>query len=588
MRLLMLTHAFNSLAQRLWLELTADGHEISIEYDINDAVTREAVALWRPDAVIAPFLKRAIPADIWSALPCLVVHPGPLGDRGPSALDWAILEGRARWGVSVVQAVAAMDAGPVWAHRSFALRAAAKSSLYRREVTEAAVAATREALARLAAGRGPILPDNIGAEDGKPPMRQPDRAIDWTRMGAAEVLARIHAADGRPGLAEMLGGQRVWLHDAHAAAPGPGRAGAPGAWIARAEGAKHEALLRATADGAVWIGHLRIELPEAGGQVKLPAAAAFARLGLPVPPVIPAPDAPNRVRLRAEGDAAEIAFPFYNGALSPSRARALEAAIRDARDARAILLTGGPEFWSNGIDLACIEASDSPAEASWEAIEAIDDLCLAILEAEDQWTVAAMAGNAGAGGVFMALAADEVLARAGTVLSPHYQNMGGLYGSEYWTYLLPRRLGAAGAARLMATRMPVLAGQAVAMGLIDATLPGEPDGFLDAARARLAATLRAPDFAARLARKRARRATDAAVRPLAAYRAEELDRMRLNFFGFDTSYHVARHDFITAVPKSHTPLHLARHRRGGAAEAPGRAGGLAAPCPPADAPVTAR
>ena len=50
-----------------------------------------------------------------------------------------------------------------------------------------------------------------------------------------------------------------------------------------------------------------------------------------------------------------------------------------------------------------------------------------------------MQGNAGAGGVFLALAADQVWARHGVVLNPHYKNMGNLYGSEYWTYLLPRR-----------------------------------------------------------------------------------------------------------------------------------------------------
>lgn len=36
--------------------------------------------------------------------------------------------------------------------------------------------------------------------------------------------------------------------------------------------------------------------------------------------------------------------------------------------------------------------------------------------------------------------------------------------------------------------------------------------------------------------------------------------MRLNFFGFDTSYHIARFDFITKTPHSRMPLHLARHR----------------------------
>jgi putative two-component system hydrogenase maturation factor HypX/HoxX len=36
--------------------------------------------------------------------------------------------------------------------------------------------------------------------------------------------------------------------------------------------------------------------------------------------------------------------------------------------------------------------------------------------------------------------------------------------------------------------------------------------------------------------------------------------MKLNFYGFDPSYHVARWNFIRKVPKSRTPLYLARHR----------------------------
>jgi len=36
--------------------------------------------------------------------------------------------------------------------------------------------------------------------------------------------------------------------------------------------------------------------------------------------------------------------------------------------------------------------------------------------------------------------------------------------------------------------------------------------------------------------------------------------MQRNFYGFDPSYHVARYNFIHHLPKSRTPLHLARHR----------------------------
>ena len=65
MRILFLDHAFNSLTQRLYSELAQDGHEISVEFDINDRVTEEAVALWQPELIVAPFLKRRIPESVW-------------------------------------------------------------------------------------------------------------------------------------------------------------------------------------------------------------------------------------------------------------------------------------------------------------------------------------------------------------------------------------------------------------------------------------------------------------------------------------------------------------------------------------------
>ena len=163
MRILLLCHSFNSLSQRLYAELAARGHTLSVELDIADSVTEEAVTLFRPDLLVAPFLKRRIPDSVWRALPCFIVHPGPPGDRGPAALDWAILEGRAEWGVTVLQADGDFDAGPVWAHAGFPMRAASKGALYRAEVTEAAVTATLQGynqnLSRAAAslGASPVL-----------------------------------------------------------------------------------------------------------------------------------------------------------------------------------------------------------------------------------------------------------------------------------------------------------------------------------------------------------------------------------------------------------------------------------------------
>ena len=106
MRILLIASAYNSMTQRVHAELADRERDVSVELALGDEVMRDAVRRFDPDLVIAPMLTTAIPADIWSAVPCLIVHPGPRGDRGPSSLDWAIMEGAARWGVTVTVASA--------------------------------------------------------------------------------------------------------------------------------------------------------------------------------------------------------------------------------------------------------------------------------------------------------------------------------------------------------------------------------------------------------------------------------------------------------------------------------------------------
>jgi putative two-component system hydrogenase maturation factor HypX/HoxX len=562
MRILLLAHSFNSLTQRLWVELEAWGHEVSLELDVRDSVTIEAVESFDPELIVAPFLKRAIPEPVWRRHRCIVIHPGPRGDRGPSALDWAVLDGETRWGVTALQANAEMDAGDVWASVEFPLRAASKGSLYRNEVTEAAVAALRLTLERIARGERPD-PLNASRPDMRgrlrPPMKQSDRAIDWSHDDSATVLRKIRAADGVPGVADRILDLPVHLYDAH---PEGTLRGTPGTLIAQ----RHGAVCRATVDGAVWITHLKSLDPEQ--PFKLPAAMVLRDRVDGVPEIQVPIDAPaglqtwRDVRYEEHGAIGILHFAFYNGAMSTAQCRRLLAALEFARrrPVRVIVLAGGPDFWSNGLHLNVIEASPQPAEESWRNINAIDDLAQAIITNESQLTVAAMQGNAGAGGVFLALAADRVYARSGAILNPHYKGMGNLYGSEYWTYLLPKRVGHDRARSITEGRLPMSAQAAEAIGLIDDHFGAMPAEFLAGAVARAAGMTRLLAFESLLETKIERRRSDEATKPLATYRAEELERMRLNFFGFDSSYHVARSSFVRKVPKSRTPLYLARHR----------------------------
>lgn len=565
MRILFLTHAFNSLTQRLYAELTAAGHEVSIEFDINDAVTLEAVRLFDPALIIAPFLKRAIPEQLWQARTCLVVHPGIPGDRGPSALDWAILNEEEDWGVTVLQAEAEMDAGPVWAYRTFPMRTARKSSLYRNEVTEAAVAAVLEALVRFESRTFIPVPATECAPDlpghRRPFMRQTDRRIDWSRDDTSTVLRKLNASDGAPGVEDRLCGLWVRLFDGREETRLDGR---PGELIARTD----DAVCVATRDGAVWIGHLKAMIP-GRKTLKLPATQVLAEHVQALPRVSPltdpwdVADANHAIRYVEQGPIGYLYFDFYNGAMSTAQCERLHDAYRRAKErpTRVIVLMGGKDFWSNGLHLNVIEAAGSPADESWCNINAMDDLAREIITTTDQLTVAAMRGDAGAGGVFLALATDRVYARRGVILNPHYKNMGNLYGSEYWTYLLPRRVGEAGVRQVMENRLPLSAEECATMGLIDGCLSHDGTEFLDRIDSLAMDLARDDVFHDLLEAKCMRRERDEAERPLEVYRSEELRRMKLNFYGFDPSYHVARYKFVHRVPSAWTPLHLARHRR---------------------------
>ena len=564
MRILFLTRSFNSLAQRLWLALREEGHELALEYDISDAVTIEAVELFAPDLLLAPYLQRAIPAAVWQQLVCFVVHPGVVGDRGPSALDWAIAEGRRDWGVTVLQASAQMDAGPVWASESFAMREASKSSLYRREVCDAAVHAVLRAVRHVSLHGATPPPPPPADPRGRwrAVMRQEDRTIDWQHDDTASVLRKIHAGDGAPGLRDRLFRVTCQLFDAHAEPLA--QQGQPGELLAR----RGHAVLRATRDGAVWLGHVRrLDAPEVTDAIKLPTTLAFAREAacLPEWPVdIAAQTGWREIRYERHGDVGVLHFDFYNGAMSTTQCQALLSALRWAlaQPPRVVLLAGGGDIWCNGIHLNVIEAAASPADESWRNILAIDELTRELIDATGHLVIAAMQGGAGAGGVFMALAADEVWAHPGVVLNPHYKNMGNLYGSEYWTYLLPRRLRAgATVGDVMAQRLPLSAAMAAKLGLVDAVFATSTHDFMAQALARAAALAASPELPARLAAKHAARVRDEAVKPLDTYRDDELAQMRRNFYGFDPSYHIARSNFVRRVLPSWTPRHLAVHRQ---------------------------
>jgi putative two-component system hydrogenase maturation factor HypX/HoxX len=553
MRILFLTTAHNGLSQRAYLELSEQGHTVEVQLATSDAAMEATVKIFKPELIIAPFLKKAVSDNIWKNIPVLIVHPGIKGDRGPSSLDWAIMDSWQEWGVSVLQASEEMDAGDIWATHNFKMRNVSKSNLYRHEVTQAAITGILEAVAKFADENFMPEPLDYSNPDVKGRLHQPvktsDRKIDWTESSDV-IIRKIKAADSTPGVLDKILGEDYRLFGAHKEGI---LKGVPGEIIAQRDGA----ICRATGDGAVWISHLK-KHPDG---IKLPATLVLEEK---IGKVLVSELSPfenykgytfREIWYEEADEVGFLHFDFYNGAMSTDQCTRLREALAEAklRPTKVIVLMGGHDIWSNGIHLNVIENAANPGQESWDNIVAMDDLVREIILTNSQFVLSAMQGNAGAGGAILALAADKVYARKGIVLNPHYKKMGNLYGSEYWTYLLPRRVGKKKALELTESCLPLSTATAKTIGFIDDHFGADIATFIGEVKEKALGIAQSAQFPMLLMRKRALRAADEDIKPLETFRREELARMQINFFGDDPAYHIARFHFVHKVDCSVQP-----------------------------------
>lgn len=575
MRVLLLGSAFSGLVQRVKTELVLLHHHIEEHYDLDEELLIAQVERFQPQVIICPFLTQKIPPEVWQNTLCLIVHPGIEGDRGPSSLDWAISMGEPEWGVTLLQADEEYDAGDIWGTRRFPMRSASKTSIYKREVTEAAVELIKQALIDLE--KNTFSPRALDYDSpyvkgaARPLMRQTSRVIEWSETTTEMALKKLQAADSRPGVRAIINGHDVHLYGGIAE---PELRGAPGDILAIHKGS----FCCATSDGAVWIRQLKCSSCEGLAPIKLPASMVLEKICKPEQlhriqreqsPLTPVAKArqvggsvAEEIRVHRHGEIAYVYFDFYNGAMNTRQCLELKntIAILKQEAVTMIVLMGGEDFFSNGIHLHCIEASDDPAQESWKNINAIDDLMLEIMNSPKQVVVAALRNNAGAGGAILALACDEVVIRSGVVLNPHYQSMG-LYGSEYWTYLLPKRVGKNRAQEITTQCQPMLAEEAIDMAFADVIFDENWEAFHNQLFEYCQHLIKILDLDRYLADKVALQAKEQAIKPLQAYRNEELALMKKTFFDPASDYHAKRRAFVygqkAKAPTPHTQAAVA-------------------------------
>jgi len=485
MKIQLLVTTFNSLSQLLYTYLRDRGDTVDVVYATSQ--TRDAeIEAFEPEMIVCPFLQHYVPPHIYERYPTFIVHPGPKGDRGAYALERALIQKQG--GVSILKANEAWDGGDLYAYTSFKIeRDTNKSSLYRQEIKSAFYDLFKTFLANFEANK--FEPQVMN------PLHQPlDITIDWECDDTQTIVDKIRLLDSTPGVQEEILGVQCRLFGVHCEAKiGTDRYHntSPKTILSKRDGA----ICLKTIDGAVWISHLQEE-----GRFKLPATYVLkSRLKGIKEDRLPlifdrSYETFFEVSAEIDGDVGYLHFNFHNGAFRAEQCMRLKYAIEYLKtQVKVLVLMGGEDFFSNGINLNILEDSKKSSEDGWATINAINDLVASVIYAEEAVTVASLHRNAGAGGVFLAAACDYVVASDTTVLNPHYKTIG-LSGSEYHTYTLPKRVGEQEAKRLLEACLPISARYAHKIGLVDAVFShGQYDSALRSYVKRLVVDESVPD-----------------------------------------------------------------------------------------------
>lgn len=457
MKILLLVTAFNSQTQAVYTWLKDRGDDVAVAYAIGEAQMLAEIETFEPELILCPFLKAYLPASIYKNYPTYIFHPGPKGDRGPNALEYALLNHNREWGVVILRANEFYDGGDIYAEQHFTVRDTCKASLYRQEVIRASLLVVEEFFEHLHRERyeSQIL-SPIHEQ-----FTQAKRAIDWQKDNTQTIINKIHLSDSLPGVLDEILGIKCYLFGAWREDKLKGK---PKEILAKRDGA----ICLGSIDGAVWVSHLKAE-----GSFKLPATYTLKdklkgikedRLPLLFDKSY---NTFYETSVEFRDNIAYLCFNFHNGAMSTAQCIRLKYAVEYLKtQCDVLVLVGGMDFFSNGIHLNILEESQKQGEDAWANINAMNDLIKSILFAEDIVTVASFARNAGAGGLFLGLACDFAVAHEGVVLNPHYKTLG-LTGSEYHTYTLPKRVGEKKSQELLNACLPISAKYAKETGMID-------------------------------------------------------------------------------------------------------------------------
>lgn len=187
---------------------------------LRDGEALELIRSLRPDLIVVAAYGRLLPEEILNVPPCgsINVHSSLLPKyRGAAPINWAILNGEAETGVSIMYMAKELDAGDVILQKSTPIGPEEDAQALTARLAELGAEALTEALAQLAAGTASRTPQDGDCGTYASMLSKDMSPIDWTRT-AREIGCQIRGLIPWPcASTEILGGGTVKVFRAQAA-----------------------------------------------------------------------------------------------------------------------------------------------------------------------------------------------------------------------------------------------------------------------------------------------------------------------------------------------------------------------------------
>jgi methionyl-tRNA formyltransferase len=184
---------------------------------MRDQEAYEQMTALKADLGVLAFVTDIVPPRVFQApkLGSICYHPSILPRyRGSSAINWAVINGETRTGFTIFWVDEGIDTGDILLQREVEIGPAdTTGSVYFDKLYPLGVQGTLEAVALVAAGRAPRIPQDHSHATYDPPCDEKVAQIDWNKPGP-QVFNFIRGCDPQPGATTTFRGEKVKFYNA--------------------------------------------------------------------------------------------------------------------------------------------------------------------------------------------------------------------------------------------------------------------------------------------------------------------------------------------------------------------------------------